>query len=97
LTIVLLIPYKEGCILIADRLNSFDTGSKHERTKVLLVSDEGPLLGCAGDSRFIETFFERIQQRWTQMHDTSYSKFKSIYEKLMAEIYETNKFVKGEE
>jgi hypothetical protein len=91
LTLVLLIPYNQGCILLADRLNSFDSGSKQERKKILLQSANGPALGCAGDSRFIENLFLSIREEWGSLRGDSYNKFKALYEKLILETYELNK------
>jgi len=91
LTLVLLIPYSEGCILLADRQNSYDSGSKQERTKILLQSANGPALGCAGDSRLIENLFASIKEKWSSQEGDSYNKFKTIYEKLLVETAELNK------
>jgi len=63
MTLILLIPYSQGCKLLADRQNSYDCGSKQERTKILLQSANGPALGCVGDSRFIENFFATIREK----------------------------------
>jgi hypothetical protein len=91
LTLVLLIPYSQGCILLADRQNTYDSGSKQERTKILLQSANGPALGCAGDSRFIENFFASLREKWISIEGDSYNKFKTVYEKLLVETSELNK------
>jgi hypothetical protein len=86
-----MIPYSQGCLLLADRQNSYDRGSKQERTKVLLLSANGPALGCAGDSRLIENLFATLREKWNTLQTDSYNRFKSIYEKLLVETAESNR------
>ena len=92
MTLVLLIPYSQGCILLADRQDSYsDSDSKQERTKLLLQSANGPALGCTGDSRFIENLFATIREKWGSLQGDTYNRFKGLYEKLLVETHEQNK------
>jgi hypothetical protein len=76
--------------MLADRADSFDSGSKKERKKILCQNVNGPILGCAGDSRFIENFFAEIQSKWETSEGDSYDRFRSIYEPLIVETYKLN-------
>ena len=88
-----MIPYSQGAILLADRQNTFENSwSKQERLKILLLSPNGPVLGCAGDSQFIENLFATLKDEWTTLQSDSYSRFKSVYTKLSEEAADANRF-----
>jgi hypothetical protein len=78
-----MIPYSQGCILLSDRQNTFDTGSKQERIKLLLLGSNGPVIGCAGESQLIENLFANITEEWHLLQGDSYTKFKKIFEKFL--------------
>lgn len=61
MTLVLFVPYDEGCILFGDRQNSYDDGYKEEVQKLHLQSHIGPAMGCAGDTELIETLYARMR------------------------------------
>lgn len=58
---VLLIPYNQGCFLIADRQETFRDGSKTEFTKLYLHGDNGPAMGCAGGADLIRKLYSELR------------------------------------
>jgi hypothetical protein len=61
LTLVLHIPFNQGCLLIADRQETYDDGSKTNFTKLCSYGDNGPAMGCAGGSDLIRKLFSEVK------------------------------------
>jgi hypothetical protein len=87
-----MIPYNQGCILLADMQNTFGSGSKQERIKLLLLGPNGPALGCTGDSQPIENLFAALKEQWNAFQGDFYSRFKSVYEKFLEDTSNVNRF-----
>lgn len=61
MTLVLLIPYDQGCVLMADRQETFSDGSKDDLTKLYCHGDDGPAMGCAGGADLIRKLFSELR------------------------------------
>jgi hypothetical protein len=67
LTLILFIPYQQGCILLSDKqrtllpsnLKNWD-GHKDEFTKLFFDNKMGFALGCAGNLDIAEVFFSNL-------------------------------------
>jgi hypothetical protein len=79
--------------MLADRLNSFHSGSSQQRNKTLLLTPRGPAFGCAGDTQVIEDLFECLRERWGVLTGNSYDRFKTVYGELLNEVIKTNQLM----
>jgi hypothetical protein len=79
--------------LLADRLNSYRSGSSQQRNKTLLLTPRGPAFGCAGDTQVIENLFQCLRERWNALNGNSYDRFKTIYEELLSTTIRTNQLM----
>lgn len=57
---VLFIPHSQGCVLLADRQDSYYDGSKIEINKLRLQDENGPAIGCSGPSTIIRKFYSDL-------------------------------------
>ena len=87
MTLVLLIPYNQGCLLIADRQETFPDGSKIEFTKLYCHGDNGPALGCAGGADLIRKLYSELRGQDFSTQDS----FTIIKKKLDQSIKEASK------
>ena len=75
------IPYNGGVNLIGDRLVTYEDGSIREIKKFLVLNDYNTILGCAGDTSLIESFF-------TQMTDCEGIDINNIYNSIRPNLKE---------
>jgi len=72
MTLVMYIPYKEGCILISDRQDTEEVRNgicKREVKKLYLVSEKGPAIGCSGDTELFLALFEKLRHQTNVNND----------------------------
>ena len=96
MTLILFIPYAEGCILMGDRQNSHlrdPEGYKDEISKVHLHGANGPAIGCAGHSYFIEVLYNRLKDDQEITNENICGKIKkNILPKVISDFHETVRY-----
>ena len=57
---MVLVPNINGVCIISDKQDSYDDGSVREINKFFLAGPQGPVIGCAGNTRLIQALFSRF-------------------------------------
>jgi len=89
LTLVLLVPHRQGFVLIADRQNTRENGYKDEFTKLYLQSDQGPAIGCAGSTEIIKALYGEIKASADITNNNICEKIKEIQTNILPDILKT--------
>jgi hypothetical protein len=84
--LVLFIPYSQGCILLADRQDTYGDGSKAEILKLFLLRENGPAIGCSGPSTIIRKFYSDLAESKLMPDEGICEQATKILEKIFIDI-----------
>jgi len=85
MTLIMVIPYSEGVMLISDK-QSTTQSTREKVTKIDLITTNGPVIAGAGSTRDVDIIFNKIRQKdsdnRTILNDTS-----DIITELFGDVY----------
>ena len=88
MSLILFIPHSEGCILLADRQDTLESGSKNEVTKLYVQGVKGPAIGSSGNTHVIQDLYDKIRDKWETEEGNSYDKIKVFYKEVYTGVLE---------